>query len=241
MRQPDESHSTIVVRPAGVPWRAVLAAQALALGVVAGLAALAHAAGVPFAHVSRDPATALGGPFVTGYLSYLGACLWCAAGAVALFSAVLARGGRDHVGAAFFLATGLLSGLMLADDLFMVHDGLVTQLLGGDVERWNLVLYALLAGAYLLAFAPLVRRTCLPLLAAAGCAFAGSVLVDAALIPVAESRRHLTEDGCKFLGIANWAAWVTSACLQRLRATAAGDPRLAHDGPTSSKACSPSR
>ena len=216
MRQPDEPHSTIVIRPAAVPWRAVLAAQVLALAAIAALAAVAHVAGVPFSHVSRDPATALGGPFVTGYLSYLGACLWCAAAAIALFSALLVRGGRDEAGAGFFLATGLLSGLMLADDLFMVHDGLVPHLLG-DVERWNLALYALLAAAYLVAFAPLVRRTCLPLLAAAGCAFAGSVLVDASLIPVADSRRHLAEDGCKFLGIANWAAWVTTACLQRLR------------------------
>lgn len=221
MRQPDEPYSTIVIRPAVVPWRAVLAAQVLALAAVAALATLAHVAGVPFSHVSRDPATALGGPFLIGYLSYLGACLWCAAAAVALFSALLARGGGDGAGAAFFSATGLLSGLMLADDLFMVHDGLVPHLLG-DVERWNLALYALLAGAYLVAFAPLIRRTCLPLPAATGCAFAGSVLVDAQLIPVPESRRHLAEDGCKFIGIVNWAAWVTTACLQRLRTSAAG-------------------
>lgn len=227
MRQSDEPQRTILIHPATVPWRAVLAAQVLGLAVLAALAGLAHVAGVPFSHLSRDPATALGGPFVTGYLSYLGACLWCAAATVGLFSALLAGGsrsggaGRDGAGAAFFLATGLLSGLMLADDLFMVHDGLVPHLLG-DVERWNLALYALLAGAYLVAFARLIRRTCLPLLAAAGCAFAGSVLVDAALIPIAESRRHLAEDGFKLVGIVNWAAWVTMACLQRLRHSGGG-------------------
>lgn len=222
MRQLDESQSAVVAGSSAVPWRGVIVVQGLALAAVGMSAALSHIADVPFSHLSRDPATALGGPFVTGYLSYLGACLWCAAATVALFSALLTRGGacggRDAV---FFLATGLLSGLMLADDLFMVHDGLVPYLLG-DVERWNLALYALLAGAHLLAFAPLIRRTCLPLLAAAGCAFAASVLVDVQLIPLAESRRHLAEDGFKFVGIANWAAWVTTACLQRLRASGAG-------------------
>lgn len=227
MRQLDESQSAVVAGSSPVPWRGVIVAQALALAAVGVSAALAHVAGVPFSHVSRDPATALGGPFVTGYLSYLGACLWCVAATVAFFSALLARGGaggdggRDGAGAVFFVATGLLSGLMLADDLFMVHDGLVPHLLG-DVERWNLALYALLAGAYLVAFAPLIRRTCLPLLAAAGCAFAGSVLLDAQLIPLAESRRHLAEDGFKFVGIVNWAAWVTMACLQRLRHSGGG-------------------
>src|SRR5688572_6923837 len=94
-------------------WPVVALTQGFAIVAVIALAILAHVAQVPFSHVSRDPATALGGPFVTGYLSYLGACLWCAATAIALFSAVLARGGGDggRVGASrFFLATGLLSG-----------------------------------------------------------------------------------------------------------------------------------
>lgn len=222
MGQLDESQSAVVAGSSAVPWRGVIVVQGLALAAVGMSATLAHVAGVPFSHLSRDPAAVLGGPFVTGYLSYLGACLWCVAATVALFSALLARGGGgEDRGPMFFLATGLLSALMLADDLFMVHDGLMPRLLG-DVERWNLALYALLAGAYLAAFAPLVRRTCLPLLAAAGCAFAGSVLVDVQLIPIAESRRYLAEDGCKFVGIANWAAWVTMACLQRLRASGAG-------------------
>jgi hypothetical protein len=217
MRDAHEHHpSATALHAARAGWPGVLAMQGIGVACVAAMAVLAHAARVPFSHVSRDPATALGGPFVTGYLSYLGACLWCAAAAVALFSAALAHG-RDGAAAGFFLATGLLSGLLLADDLFMVHDGLVPHLLG-DVERWTLLAYAVLAAAYLVAFAPMVRRTCRPLLVAAGCAFAGSVAVDVQLVPVPEPRRHLVEDGCKFMGIANWAAWVTLACLRRLRA-----------------------
>src|SRR5688572_5893016 len=110
MRAPDDvrQHSPDLSAPA---WPAVVGTQTAAVACVAALLALAHVARVPFSHVSRDPATALGGPFVTGYLSYLGACLWCAAAAVALFSAALARGGGDRW-ASFFLATGLLSALL---------------------------------------------------------------------------------------------------------------------------------
>src|SRR5688572_5214743 len=123
-------------------WPAGFATLAAA-GCVAALAGAAAVTGVPFSTVSRDPATALGGPFVTGYLSYLGACLWCAAAAIALFAAAVKRRPRaDAVNGAsrFLLHAGLFTALLGADDLFMLHDGLVPYVLA-DVEHAMLALY----------------------------------------------------------------------------------------------------
>lgn len=209
-----ETDGRKMFRPA-TAWPAVALTQAAALACLVALLGLSRAADVPFSQLARDPATALGGAFVTGYLSYLGACLWCVAAAVATFAAVLARAGRDP-STGFLLATGLLSLLMLVDDLFMLHDGLVPFVVG-DVERLNVAAYLGLGLSYLAAFVRQIRQTCRPLLVAAACAFAVSVFVDVGLIPVRESRRHLFEDGAKFLGITNWAAWVVATSFCRMR------------------------
>jgi len=197
--------------------RAVLlacAAHTFAIAVIAALWMLATHEGLPFSALTRDPATELKAPFVVGWLSYAGAVMWCTAAAVGLFSAAaLALPTRRR---RFVLASGLLSALLLADDLFMIHDGVVPFILG-DIEGVMLGIYGVLLSAYFYAFRTLLRETHWPLLLLSLAFFAASVTIDAGVIVVDESRRHLFEDGAKLLGIMNWCGFVVGACARFAR------------------------
>jgi hypothetical protein len=85
---------------------------------------LADLLGVPFSTLTRDTAAVANLPFFTGWINYLGAVLMAAAASIALFTTVHVR--AAHVRAGRYLAgLGLLSLLLLGDDLFMLHDGLL--------------------------------------------------------------------------------------------------------------------
>jgi len=79
--------------------------------------------GVRVTHLTRDPVQLAHLPFYTGVLSNVGCLLWCATAVVCLFSAhvVLRCGG--HETAAHFLAwSSVLTLLLLADDLLLIHE-----------------------------------------------------------------------------------------------------------------------
>jgi hypothetical protein len=196
----------------------LIVTQIAALLFIVTLLMLARIGHIPFAQVTRDPATAFNGFFLTGYLSYMGACLWCAAASVALFSGFVVRKSARVIAsdrrASFLLATGFLSGVLLVDDLFMMHDGLIPYLAGWrDVEPIVLGIYLIAGLVWLFKFRALIFRTAWSLLVISGCFFALMVAVDQGILKVAEARRHLFEDGPKFMGIANWAVWVIGTCV----------------------------
>jgi hypothetical protein len=211
----------------------VLALPALALVAVVVAAALAARAGVPFSALSRDPVTELHGPFYVGWLSNIGAILWCVAAAACLFGWAVAR--RTSMtrlpSPLFLLASGLLSALLMADDLLLLHDGLFPHVLHVG-ERKTLAAYALLVAAYLLRFRRDILATrWLPLAAAFGF-FALSLAFDAGLLNVGEHRRHVFEDGFKLIGIAWWCGYFVRTSLEAATAgAAAAVAPLASRGP----------
>jgi hypothetical protein len=211
---------------------AVLALPALALVAVLVGALLAARAGVPFSALSRDPVTELHGPFYVGWLSNVGAMLWCVAAVVCLFGwAVARRVSLTRLPSPLFLiASGLLSALLMADDLLLLHDGLFPHVLHVG-ERKTLAAYALLVAAYLLRFRRDILATrWLPLAAAFGF-FALSLAFDAGLLNVGQHRRHIFEDGSKLIGIAWWCGYFVRTSLEAATAGAAGDAHIASTAP----------
>lgn len=201
--------------------------QIAAIIIIVALFLLARIGHIPFAQVTRDPATAFHGSFLTGYLSYMGACLWCAAASVALFAGFLSRRSSNSATSnrqtQFFLATGFLSAILLVDDLFMMHDGLIPYLAGWrNVEPIILGMYAIAGLVWLIRFRAIILKTAWILLVISGSFFAVMVAVDQGILKVDESRRHLFEDGPKFMGIANWAVWVIGTCIAMLTQRRAG-------------------
>ena len=164
---------------------------------------LADALGVPFSTLTRDTAAVAGLPFVTGWISYLGAVLMAAAASVALFTAAHARA------RAYLAGLGLFSLALLGDDLFMLHDGLLAFM--GIDETLVMGAYAVILMLILGSNLEHVRRASLPL--AIALAFFGlSSVVDLWPDQVFGNHRHLLEDGSKLLGIAGWLGYIVHIC-----------------------------
>lgn len=93
--------------------------------VLLGIAGMSLASGEHVGNLTRDPMAVVRAHPLTGVLSNLGAILWSAGAALPLFTWLALR----TLGAAgrfqgVLLGGGLLTGLLLADDLFMLHEGL---------------------------------------------------------------------------------------------------------------------
>lgn len=171
---------------------------------------------VPVSDFTRDPTAVLqASPFV-GLLSNLGVLLWCTATAVCLFcAAVLRCQSLREEAPRFFLAAGLLTLLLLVDDLFRLHD-FILPTYGGLAQEAFYLSYGGLAGLYLIRFRVVLLKTDFPLLVAALGLLGSSVLLD--VLPETLLPWHfLVEDGLKLLGIVGWAGYWASTGLQAVR------------------------
>jgi hypothetical protein len=191
----------------------------------AGLALLAVFAasritGLPVAMYTRDPADITHTSPFLGVLSNLDILLWCATAAVCLFAFLVIRQdpGRRKV-ALFLLLGGLLTILLLLDDLFLLHERVFPRYLHWR-QRYPYYAYFSLTVAYLVAFRKIILKGDFWMLAAAFVFFALSIAVDAFTGPLSESfpSFHLFEDGFKLFGLASWLgyfgqfAWQAVSC-----------------------------
>ncbi len=201
----------LVVAAVFVPAVLVLVAVALA----------AERSGREVSFFTREPVSALtvGGATCTGpscsyvgVVSNLGVLLWCAAAAGCFLAASLVVRGRRSP----LLYAGVLTTALLADDLFLLHEGVYALVVE---ERLVFGLYALALVGYVVAFRRFLRATT-PWLFAAACAlFAVSLVADERW-----AGHHLLEDGSKFLGIVAWSTYFLAAAAAELRALADGAP-----------------
>jgi hypothetical protein len=184
--------------------RAAHAARVFAapVAVLAGIALVRVTRHVTVATLTRDPMALLDRSPMTGLLSNLGGLVWMGAVTVCLFGAGrLRRRGRGEA-AAFFAGFGALSVVLLADDMFMIHDYYAPDYLHLG-ERTIFAAYGLIAAALLVRFRDFIRSGPWGILAVAMVCFAASMAVDAGLI-VQSDWHHLAEDGAKWLGICGW-------------------------------------
>ena len=164
--------------------------------------------------LTRDPLAIVDAPPYLGFVSNLGIIFWSAASAVCLFTVSL-LGGRGAPGdvRAFVLLGGLITLLLLVDDLFMLHEYFYPRL--GIREKPAFAAYGMLVLGYLIGFRRKIGDTRFVYLFCALGLFALSLVIDRlpeTLLPM----HHLFEDGSKFLGIVCWLSYQVSVCLQCL-------------------------
>ena len=202
------------LRPLGVAWF-------VGLLVIAGVS---FQRGAP-AHDLFMDATFLGGrAWYVGMVAALGILAWSVSvcGCVAA-SFVSQLGGRARAASAF-RGGALLFALLLLDDLFLFHSGLLPNTLGVP-KLLVLGAYAALAAAWVVTAQAEILRTRWELLGAATVAFAVSLVTEALWAAADTGIKVIIEDGAKFMGVLALATWSVSSASDLIRSVVVGASR----------------
>lgn len=175
----------------------------------------------PVAYLTRDPSAVLRDDpcsrsecSYVGFLSNLGVVVWSVGLASCVF--VVAASGHDRRRSPFLYAGGL-TAVLLADDLFQLHENASVILPQADLV--TLAGYGAGAVALAVAFRRFWLRTdvALPVGAVALLAFSG--LMDRYL-----PGNYMIEDSAKFLGIVTWSTYLVGTGLVCLANRGEGPP-----------------
>jgi hypothetical protein len=182
-----------------------------------GLAAAGIQNSVPLEQLFLDPSYLANAPWYAGLLSNLGILSWtvaavtAAGGSWVAFHTQRASAGR-FLGVASFVAT-----VFLADDLLLLHSGLLRQTTGMP-KTAAMALVCIPALIWVVLFHDEIRRTRWIVLAAAGAGLATSVGVDIVFSPAGASGLML-EDGAKFMGVVAFAVYNSLTAVDIARST----------------------
>ncbi len=171
---------------------------------------------IPILDLTRDPARTLRAPFYIGLLSHIGVLLWCSSAAICLFSfALLRKDINDRELQSFFLFAGLITSVLLLDDLFQFHEHVFPIYLHIP-EKVIYIGYGTMTLLYIIRFKQMILKT-EPLLLLFAFGFFGlSIVIDAIIIlPL----HDLFEDGFKLLGIVSWLTYFTRVFTKQIKCT----------------------
>lgn len=173
--------------------------------------------GIPFESLTRDPAATFDAPFYTGLLSQIGVLTWSAATTICLFSwVVLRRCVVQPDRGSFWLASGLVSGMLLVDDLFLVHESVAWHLLGLS-EAAVFSMYGLVLVTYLWWHRQTIWRSDYLLLALSFMLFGASLAIDQQYLPLTDP--VVVEDSLKLFGIVTWCWYFAALAARDMGAT----------------------
>jgi hypothetical protein len=173
---------------------------------------------IPFEIFSRDPIQTLNGKPYIGILSNIGIIFWCATSAILFYSSkISALLKRPESETSFLFFGGLITILLLVDDLFLIHDVVFPEYLKID-EKVFFVFYGLSLIALVFYYRAIVLKTDYILLVIAFASFGSSVLTDIIdALGIDITQLYVFEDGLKFLGIISWFAYFTRTSFRFIR------------------------
>ncbi len=184
----------------------------IVLGGIAGLT------DIQIGDFFEDPSQVIGFDSYIGLVNNLGIVIWAAAVAVCIFSFVaLLRSSRDKDLPRFFLFSGLLTLILLLDDLFLIHEWIA----GFSTEFIVPVVFLVLFIILVFRFRKVILETEYFFMILAIVLFGISFILDFSqstdVTIVPGGARTILEDGCKFLGIISWLTYFARAGLAELR------------------------
>ncbi|MDO1448087.1 hypothetical protein Q0590_17570 [Rhodocytophaga aerolata] len=169
---------------------------------------------IPFNHFTRDPAAITNSNPLYGLLSNIGILIWCASATCCFLTyTIKSNWGSSKITTNFWLVSGLITSMLLLDDLFMLHEELFPNVLQIP-EKAILASYFILIAAYLVNFGKIILKTRFLFLLLAFGLFGISVIAD---ILNALPFHFLIEDGSKFLGIVSWAIYFTTNSMKSIK------------------------
>lgn len=156
---------------------------------------------IPVKQITGDPLLMFQVNPLTGVVSNIGVLLWCAAAAIIGFTQIVEWSWASKEKTFFLWHSGVLTTLLLLDDLFMVHDRIFYAI--GLNQYFMYGIYVVLFVLYFVKYYPLFLKSKDSWLFILAFIFLGSsVVIDTVL--ESEGLQYLFEDGLKLLGIASW-------------------------------------
>lgn len=172
--------------------------------------------GISIAMFTRDPVeVAHITPFI-GVASNLGVILWSASATICLFSwAILRHSLGETRFSTFLLCSGLMTILLLLDDLFLFHEIVFPRYFGVN-EKIVFIGYGGLILCWMVMFKKCILKTEYLILLIAFGFFGLSLFIDTfqyRIESVIGDWRILFEDGFKLLGIVGWLGYFLRCCF----------------------------
>ena len=162
-------------------------------------------------------------PFFAGFISQIEAILWSASLTVCLFSLILMQGRNGGLDASkrFLLHGGILTGMLLLDDIFLFHEEIAPDYLHIG-EKYVIAIYLLMGIIFVFSNLNEILSSEYLILFLALAMFGTSIFLDA--IPIDdfdlryfwEQLELFLEDGFKFAGIATWLTYFVRYVTQKL-------------------------
>lgn len=199
----------------------------LAFGILALVFLVSRLHQTPFYIYTTDVQIVAGVSRLSGIISNLGIMIWSATAAICFFCALTFRREtrRERL---FFLAAGLLSALLMLDDMLLLHEYIAKYF--GFPEMFSFIGYAVLLAAFIVYFRNTIVRTDFRILVLFVFFSGLSIVFD--LIPdyfpvVIPNDIFDFEEAFKFLGIVSWFAYFSSAGIMMIRSRLMSRPPTA--------------
>ena len=202
------------VQPVRAQLRLVISTVLVAFCVIAGFVVLAELTDHPFKYFSKEPAESLGADPYVGWFAHFTSAVWLGAAVTALFAGLILRRSGDRRHGSFLLAAGVLSTLLGADDLFLLHEFVYPSI--GIPQEAVYLAYAVLLVAFVWRFRPEIVADDWLLLVLTAAFWATATISD-----VMQHRwgiPHVVEDGAKLTGVALWTTFIVRAASRHVLA-----------------------
>ena len=186
-----------------------------------GVAAMLFVAALDRSHSDElvtDPSFRQGVHWYTGLVTNIGILGWTVAATAAFAGAAICRMGARSGASRFLFSGGLVTTVLLVDDLLHLHAIAIPSGLGIP----SVVVVSALTGlviCWLGGHFHEVRRTTVHLLGAAAFAFALAAVVEAEFSPVPGQGWKIVGDGAELLGILAWSTYFVVTTLDICRST----------------------
>jgi hypothetical protein len=175
-------------------------------------------------------------PFYAGIISNIGVLLWCASASICFFAGMTlgeSPEGDINDWKRFLLLSGILTLMLLFDDLFQFHQILYPKYLYVTTAVVYGI-YVAFAIWYLCTCRKEIQNTEFPILIFAFCFFALAIFCDAS--PFLKRGRTAISDVFKFFGIVSWLTYFVRTCFRLLAGQGGQSKTLVDDGAMAGRA-----